>query len=366
MIEVAASRATCYARHMWKKTSASQIRNHRDCNKKWFFDKIVFPKEDNEGSPSTQLGTEVHSNIEGYITGTGQLDHPLLQMNSYLHMVKRAGVEKRVEWEFMDTDSFRVPAHGFIDLVMIDHEAKWIDVIDHKTTKDWKYAKKEAELRDDPQCQLYLWILYKEFGDGWNYSFGHHVILTKKTDVERLTKFGVTPDQIKEGKKALDESIAAQLFDSRAIDHTFVDADYKSCYKFGRCPFWDYCKGEKKVPMPSIAEMIGKKEETASPVILPSTSTLYIDCQPVPLGLVVSFEDWIADLAAEYMTEVGEHYLATKYNEGAKAVALAAHKQVLEGKRVLPTVMLCSSGNPATSFFQNFHYGHCAIVKGTR
>lgn len=351
------------------------MRNHSDCNRKWYFDKIVFPRDDtDEGTASTKLGTEVHANIEDFFNDAGALDHPLLTFNTFVHMVKGSDVERRIEWEFLDETSFKVAAKGYIDLVTIDHDNKKIAVIDHKTTKDWKYSKKEDELRDDPQALLYLWVAYQEFGEGWNYSFSHHVILTKKAEPERITTIEVTTDQIKKGKKALDEMIAGMVHDSKALDHTFVDHNnYRSCYKFGKCQFWDYCKGEKKVP--SIAEALaakkGMKVEAPAwmmegpPVeVKPSDSIFYVDCLPNNLKPLVQFEDFVADLVVAYQDEVGENYLITKYNEGCKAVALQAHKEVLEGKRKMPGSLFGRSSNPAVIFFSNFHAANCMVVKG--
>lgn len=347
---------------MWNSISASQIKTHQDCNRKWFFEKIVFPKEENEGSASTRLGTEVHACIENYLNGEGLLDHPLLELNTYVAKVKgRSDLDRRVEWEFSDTSSFKVTARGFIDLVLIDWANKHVTVMDHKTTKDWRYAKKEDELRVDAQLLLYMWVVLQEFGPEWKYTFGHHVILTKEPAPERVTLVDVSVAEIIQGKALLDSWVSGMIHDSRALDHTFVDKDYGSCYKYGKCAFWDYCKGEKKVP--ALSSLV--KTVTSAPPEPPVESVVLIDA--IPVGEAFTwYEEWVSDLVAAYEKEIGEHYMATKYNEGCKQVALQAHKEVMEGKRTLPRFLVLRSTNPSCVFFENFYGSRKNVVKGIR
>lgn len=346
---------------MWNSTSASQMKNHLDCNSKWYFDKIVFPDAEQTGTASTELGTEVHACIEDFLKGTKPtLDHELLRDNTYIHAVKDSGFPLRVEFEFVDTTSFRVPAKGFIDLVVLDHGTKTCFVVDHKTSKEWKYSKTTDELRVDPQALLYLWVLYQELGDDWTYSFAHHVILTKKVSPERLTVVEFTPAEIKAGKVLLDGWIAGQFHDSRALDHTFVDRNFSACYKYGKCKFWDYCKGEKAVP--SLSESLKKTPTVAS--VTSAEATVYIDCIPLHTNFTW-FEDWVADLCTAYQAEVGEHWLVAKYNEGARAIAFQAHREVEQGKRSLPAALVLRSNSPLSLVYENLLSG-VRIVKGIR
>lgn len=349
---------------MWNSVSASQMKNHLDCNSKWYFDKIVFPDSEQTSTASTELGTEVHACIEDYLNGKGELTHELLSENTYIPAVKASGFPLRVEYEFNDSTSFKVPARGFIDLVVLDHGNKSCFIVDHKTSKEWKYSRTADELRADPQALLYLWILYQELGSDWTYSFAHHVILTKKPSPERITVVEFTAEEIVKGKATLDSWVAGMLHDARALDHTFVDRNFAACYKYGKCKFWDYCKGEKAVP--SLSETLKAKTKAEPVIVQPGAEapTLYVDCMPMQTP-VVFFEDWIADLVAAYATEVGEHYLVAKYNEGAKAIAIQAHKEVALGNRKLPVTLVLRSNHPIASVFENLHTG-VRVVRGIR
>lgn len=335
------------------------MKNHLDCNSKWYFDKIVFPDAEQTSTASTELGTEVHACIENYLNGKGELDHELLVDNTYVPAVKASGFPLRVEYEFVDTTSFKVPARGFIDLVVLDHGNKSCFIVDHKTSKEWKYSRTADELRTDPQALLYLWVLYQELGDDWTYSFAHHVILTKKPSPERITVVEFTAAEIIKGKAILDGWVAGMFHDARALDHTFVDRNFSACYKYGKCKFWDYCKGETKVP--SLSETLKNK---VAPAPAATDTTLYVDCMPLHMSFT-HFEDWVADLVAAYEKEVGEHYLVAKYNEGAKAIALQAHKEVALGNRKLPSALVLRSSHPIASVFENLHTGG-KVVKGIR
>ena len=356
----------------WNRTSASQVKTYQECNRKWFFERVIFPDEDPEESVSLSTGTDVHASIEDVLNNKVEVaSHPLLAENSYIYSVRASGLELRVEWEFLDTTNFKVPAKGFIDLVIIDHAAKTIQVVDHKTTKNWRYVKKPDALRKDAQCILYLMQALTEFGPGWAYSFSHHCILTAEAAPEKLVTVTMTVDEIIQGAAELDLLVAGMLHASRALDHTFVDYNTKGCWAYGKkCKFWDYCKGDKKVP--SLAELMKSKADTTALQIptekldlVTTTKTLYVDC--LPKGDFTWFSDWILDLVKEYEKDVGENYMVAKFNEGAKIVAVQAHQEVLKGTRKLPDNLVVRSSSPIENIFDNLHcdrFDH--VVRGIR
>ena len=327
--------------------SASQVKTYLDCNRKWYFEKVVFPDERGQGGAGAQLGTEVHADIEGFLSG-GELQHELLAENFFLYNLPEH-TERRVEWEF-EAVGFAAPGKGFVDLVLINEHNKTILIVDHKTTKDWKYAKTSDELREDPQALLYLWALYCEFGPDWTYSFAHHVISTRKPEPERLTSITVSTAEILKGKKFLDEVLERMIPDSSAVSFKGVDPNYGSCYKFGKCPYWAYCKDGKMLKSLTAAP----KTEVSAP-----DPVVYVDCMPVR-SAVLWYEDFIAALAAEYEARVGEHYLVTKYNEGAKAVAIEA------AKLPLPEGLVLRSSNPSAVVFENLVSGRARVVRAIR
>lgn len=327
--------------------SASQVKTHRDCNRKWYFEKVVFLDEPPRNTGSTALGTEVHAAIEDFLTGKAGLEHVLLVDNQWLRALPSHD-EMRVE-QYFECADFSPVAKGYIDLVLIDRAAKHVLVVDHKTTKDWKYARTADELRQDPQALFYLWVLFKEFGIEYTYEFGHHVILTSKREKERFTSFVTSGIEILQGKKDLDRSIEGMAMDARAVDHTYVDGDYSACFKYGRCQFWSYCRENKEVKV---------VHDVEAPVVAVKP-TVYVDCMPVG-AQVTWFEDWINPITEAYFRDNGEHYLVTRYNEGAKKVGAEA------ATRAIPHNLVLRTSNPAAVVFENLVTGKANIVRGIR
>jgi len=340
------------------------VKTYQECNRKWFFERVIFPDEPPEESVSLSTGTDVHASIEDVLNNkVERASHPLLAENKFIYNILRLSLETRVEWEFLDETNFKVPAKGFIDLLIVNRLERVIDVVDHKTTKNWKYCKKPEVLRKDPQAILYLMQALTEFGQGWEYRFTHHYVLTSEVAPERLVTITMMPEEILQAAGELNQVVSGMLHSSHALDHTFVDPNYTGCWAYGRkCKFWDYCKGDKKVPSPSpsLAELMKPTAIPGVTLATASASTLYVDC--IPEGTFTWFSDWILDLVKEYEKDVGENYMVAKFNEGPKIVAVQAHKEVLAGTRVLPNNLVVRSSRPIENIFDNLHCDRFAHV----
>lgn len=360
---------------IWDHVSASQIRTHGDCNRQWFYEKILGVERVMKSQDSLDLGKIVHKDIEDYLSGVSDsLSHPLLADNTWLSQVKARDWEIRTEQAFRDT-SFRKPAEGFIDLVLVDRVNKIVEVWDHKTTKNWKYMKKEAALRADPQAQLYLLQAWKEFGDEYRYFFGHHVILTSKTEEQRTVSWEASLEQIEEGRRCLERRVVLMMLDSQALDVGSVEPNYSACWAYGGCPFKAYCKEGKPLSLfnfkKTTTDAAAAAGTTLDTVGVTTTTPvgkplLYLDCMPVGSGTrTIYWNEWVSDLAAEYQQEVGEHYLMSKYNEGAKAIANIAWQGVLTGKRSIGGLVL-SSNNLAAVLFSELAGDSVFLVRGVK
>lgn len=344
----------------WTRASASQIDSWSLCNRRWWFDKVA-GREDRSGSPQTLLGSEVHKAIEDYLLGvTQEPGHYLLDENDFIRGVRESVEAGRVtilvEQEFTDE---ALPALGYIDLVIVDEQARVVTVIDHKTSGNLKYTKDEATLATDTQGRLYCHEMFKRFGDTYEYWFGHHVICTKGTLPEgRLTIIPKTHEDIRLGYEMVTHQVASMRADSQALDHSFVDTNFNACFKFPPkgCPHKSYCKQ-------GLGNM-GLQDLIVAPVPPETTSykTIYIDCLP-SRGTVTYWDQYVEPLASAYAREKGEHYLLTAYNEGAKAVARKAW-ETLE----IPDGLMLRSSDAAAILFANLARGdgRFAIVQGVR
>lgn len=351
---------------MWSRASASQIDTWTLCNRRWWFDKIA-GREDRSGSASTNLGSEVHQAIEDYLNGiTHEPDHLLLAGNTFVRDVRNGTAlcnitRTLVEHEFT-IDLGGVPALGYIDLVLVDEDARRIYVIDHKTSGNLKYTKDAAALADDTQGRLYCWWAFSHFGPSWEYFFGHHVISTKGAEAGgegRLTVIGKTHDEIQRGYKILCHQAASMQADAGRLDAAQVDANFGACFKFPPrgCPHKSYCRASKENNM-SLFDSI------APPAPSPAASPTYVYLDAMPSrGPVVFWDHFIDGLAATYHRERGEHYLLTAYNEGAKAVARKAWETL-----TIPAGLVLRSSDPSAVIFANLARGdeRFVVVQGVR
>lgn len=359
---------------MWERASASQIQTWNLCNLRWYFDKVL-GLEDRTGSAATELGTEVHACIEDYLNNVQpDLKHALLEHNTFVKSVKdrvdASQIEIRVESEFLDT-SFPVPVLGYIDLVLIDRAAKTIHVIDHKTSKNFKYAKSYEALATDTQALLYIYQAYKEFGREYTYTFGHHVICTSEVVPERLTMCSFSHDAIEAGYATLQYQVRSMKQDSAAMGIQYVDKNTAGCYKFPPkgCPHKPYCKGGMPVPRlsntnpvpPTTTPDQGPKpvEYTIKP------QNVFLDAAPRTATELTPWEVFIAPIAAKYLEEFKEHYTMTDFNKGAKIMAAKAwdlHKDKL------PNNLILRSSDPAALLFATLVAGdpRYLLIQGLR
>lgn len=297
----------------WEHVSASQLDTYLSCQRKWWLDKIG--SEPAVGSSASQeLGTAVHACIENFLLGNGELDHPLLMVNTFVRQVKAMqNVELLIEHEFVLDDGVKV-RKGFIDLVIVDRERKVIEIWDHKTTKSWRYAKTADELRVNPQGQFYVLAVYEQFGAEYSYFFGHHQILTVEALPERTVKVEFTPAMIGAARGAISIAISEMKQLARLDDGRDVIPNTTQCWKYGGCPYRSQCQGG--LPMPSL---------TSIPVNTNSRpKRIYLDCLPLKGNPVESFADWTAGLEAAFKAEVGKDSIQVKYAEGTIAIAIKA------------------------------------------
>ena len=315
----------------WEHVSASQLDTYLSCNRKWWLDKIGADSVRTE-SASQSLGKEVHSNIEKHLLGTGPLDHPLLTFNTFASSVK-SRLASSPNVEILVEHEFHVPGDrelmGFIDLVIVDHDARTVEIWDHKTTKDWKYAKTAEELRVNPQGSFYAHVMSLKFGPDYSYSFGHHVILTTKPQPERLVQVDFTPSMIRLAGANIAMLIRAMIQTSELEDGREVSPTYSSCFKYGRCTYYAKCKGNE--PMPSLTLSVPTPTPEATRRLYPEE--VYVDCVPFSKPYT-NFAVWTEGLEAEFKADVGKDAMTLKYAEGVIAIAAKA-RDLLDAPRFL-------------------------------
>lgn len=137
--------------------SASQFQSFKRCKRKWAFTYI--DGEISPGSPATEFGLEVHEAIEKYLkTGEwiGAADAVACAQQG-VHMLptpkdRTIGVEQQLLVKILDGRAMLI---GYVDLVEPARNGHPLKVIDHKSTKDFRYAATADDLRDNDQANIY-------------------------------------------------------------------------------------------------------------------------------------------------------------------------------------------------------------------
>ncbi len=243
--------------------SASQFKTFESCNRKWGFTYIEGLRQ--PPTASTQLGTEVHTCAEAWLssgtfpdikTKPGAIFAPGIE-----HLPKPS---KDLEVEsYFEHEGFR----GYIDCVDLTGDVPL--VIDHKTTKNPYYALTAEKLRNDVQAIVYAASIFARVPNAsglilrWVYyrtttpqSFKVEVKVSRS---EIDTKF----------QDILRRSESVSILREISTDARGIPRNLNHCNAFGGCPFRDRCDnyGEEK-QMSDIFERLKKASQKQEPEVV--------------------------------------------------------------------------------------------------
>lgn len=240
----------------WERSSASQLRMHARCERKWYLRYVggwPIPF-----SVATNTGTIVHALLENYFNtgrleltqdqreelGTETPDQVELAISGLVHYPQRKA-PLLVEQEIWVPDG-PVPIKGYADLI---HMAPGTPtVFDHKTTSNWKYTKSAAELSRDPQAIVYTRWAMKESGAD-HALFKHVYYLTRKGQKKNRTRVSgtvITQEHNDSEFAKLNKQLERMKELSKTNDPSEAEPNYDACWDYGGCPFRHYCNKAKK------------------------------------------------------------------------------------------------------------------------
>jgi len=263
----------------WKHASVSQIKTFRDCPRKWWWNKIVgLPTPSSE---ATEIGSYVHAILECRLKSGEWPEMRLAEVPRHLWERCLSIAKKETPWLPREPVEARnvelgfelptpvVPIIGFIDWVE-EHEGR---ITDHKTSGNLSYAKSDDDLLEDLQGALYAKAAHEVLK--WEYPIGfRHLTLPSREPDRPGMKSEAEFDQ-----GMVDEAYEGALVDMREMqalakeeDPEGVPANYKSCRKYGGCPFVDRCAAHKGGgKMGSLLDKLDVKVEGVTPVTPPET-----------------------------------------------------------------------------------------------
>lgn len=211
--------------------SASQLATAHLCKRKWAYDKIDrIPRKPNA---SAELGTRVHAVLEDWFlrhkpidltTREGQIAAPALR---YLPPAGLPGLSTEGQFTLRLVHHFT----GFIDLRL------GVAIFDHKTTKNYHYAKTPEQLEHDPQALLYAWAIMVETGAQqvflqWTYL---DTAAEKEPHVVKKSLDRATVLQHIQSHLALADELVWYRANTTQANH--VPKDPNGCDAFGGCPY---------------------------------------------------------------------------------------------------------------------------------
>jgi hypothetical protein len=249
--------------------SASQVQTFESCNRKWWFQKVQ-QIPDRTDTSSRDLGTEVHAILESYLKGgpTPSMGSPLLAERiaaSGLIHLPQPGPELQVE-QLLDPPLLfagETPWEGKIDWLTQPTEytdpvtgQHWhqFQVGDHKTTKNFRYAKSSSELRTLTQFVSYAyWKALQVWGPGVFTQGGYRIMGTHvyyHTQPENLGARAARSKRVDcwlETKdipalvSALNRTVADMVVTATKTNQEDVPGERATCGAFGGCPFRMQC-----------------------------------------------------------------------------------------------------------------------------
>lgn len=228
------------------------------CPRKWWYDKIAGVPQ-----PTTKaqaIGSEVHKQIENYLlTGEDTLG-PIARAGK--HFLPTPKIHLLVEHEFTPTslDVSGIPLKGFIDVVnesgqYKDNEGKThyediVEVIDHKTTSDFKYSKSASDLRKSIQMVGYAEFVRRRDVTGVSrVRVSHNNFLTRGAPAARKVTTTIEVPEILSKWESVARTVNAMKVVAKAERVEDVDANYEACSAYRGCPYLSICPRAKDAVM---------------------------------------------------------------------------------------------------------------------
>ena len=279
----------------WGHASSSQIETFRLCARKWWFGAIGGIRD--PATPSQELGTRVHKELELYLTQGTPLG-PIASAGLPHLPLERVPIGD-VEAAF-GFDGAVVPVIGVVDLI----ERVQVRVTDHKTLSDFRYMKTDQELTVNTQGILYTTLLGTQLHGGGETDrvvrvrdvdypvvtprqpdrpirFRHLGYRTSAPYECRVVEAALTPKDREKGLWRLFETVRQMSHAAAEPDPRKVPATLSACAAYGGCPrrtvcgYLDTLKDKDPSPMHNpLARLLGGAPPPQPPPAPPTQLSL--------------------------------------------------------------------------------------------
>lgn len=226
--------------------SASSIKLFESCPRRWHYRYILGRKEST--SPSMELGSAVHAVLEDFLrTGVFQGEGiPLMIAKSGSALLpdpSSKDLQIEVSLDEYPLKGLPIPFKGFIDcLVLPRGEDEIPEVIDHKTTSSFRYAKTAEELTHDTQMLIYAKHILENLVEQEEIRLTHIAYLAKDPYGEaRKTTVVVSRELVFQRFEKIMKTVE-QMLESAQLPYNQQTKNTEYCYSYGkRCPYYSEC-----------------------------------------------------------------------------------------------------------------------------
>ena len=224
--------------------SASQVDTFQGCNRKWWFNKIMgleIPQH-----PSAAIGSAVHAELEGYLTGEHGIDKlgPIaLTALPFAPRPETVYVERSIE--DLKLEAHGLPALGYIDVLNLKDDPP--EVLDWKTTGSLQWAKTADDLLRNVQMTVYAKATHAMFD-----SLGlappdavrvtHVVMLTKAPHEARRTTALMNHATLDKNWAYVEKTVGEMKDVALLATPDKVTPTKSMCSAYGGCPFRSRCQ----------------------------------------------------------------------------------------------------------------------------
>ena len=224
--------------------SASQVDTYNTCNRKWWFNKIL--GIETPPHPSAVIGTEVHAQLEAYLEEKAPADSLGPIARTALPFAPKPGtvyIEQSIEE--LGLVAGGLPALGYIDVLDLTGDIP--QVLDWKTTSNFRYAKTEDELLRNVQMSVYARATLAmcerlDVPEPTNVRVTHVAMLTKAPHEARRTSALMPRKTIHENWSSIDRTVLSMRETATCETPDKVTPTKSACSAYGGCPFLDRCR----------------------------------------------------------------------------------------------------------------------------
>jgi RecB family exonuclease len=224
--------------------SASQVDTFQSCHRKWWFNKILgleIPQH-----PSAAIGSAVHAELEGYLTGEHGVDKlgPIARMAlPFAPRPETVYVERAIE--DLKLEAAGLPALGYIDVLNLRDDPP--EVLDWKTTSSFQWAKTADDLLRNVQMTVYAKATHAMFDQlglapPEAVRVTHVALLTKAPHEARRTTALMDRATMEANWAHVERTVGEMKEVALAQTPDKVAPTKSSCSAYGGCPFRGRCQ----------------------------------------------------------------------------------------------------------------------------